>query len=144
VQRITVGFGRGDRDSDLLASIAQRAVRLDVPLRVGCFAVRPSTALRGSIEAGAEELVVTEWAEALRMDIGLAIVAAGLDPNLVDVVVASGGSWDEAVAGVEWGRGDLLTIGASTSAVSRFFLGSHASKIVRSSPVPVLVVGRSR
>ena len=33
-------------------------------------------------------------------------------------------------------------IGASSSPWSRFFLGSHAAKIVRHSPVPVLTVAR--
>jgi nucleotide-binding universal stress UspA family protein len=37
----------------------------------------------------------------------------------------------------------VLVVGSSTSPFSRFLLGSHASKIVRSSPVPVLVVPRS-
>ncbi len=143
VERITVGFGRADRDSDLLHAAAAEAEQLGVRLRVACFAVRPSTALRGSIETGAEGLVVAEWAESLRMDIGLAIMAAGLDPALVDILVAEGGTWGDAVAGIPWAVGDILAIGASTSAVSRFFLGSHASKIVRSSPVPVLIVGRS-
>lgn len=143
VKRVTVGFGRGDRDSDLLHGVAREAGQLGVPLRAACFAVRAPTALKGSIEGHAEQLVVGEWAEKLRMDIGLAVVGAGLDPTLVDIVVAEGGSWGEAVTAVAWAPGDLLAIGASTSAVSRFFLGSHASKIVRSSPVPVLIVGRA-
>ena len=38
----------------------------------------------------------------------------------------------------------ILAVGANSSAVSRFFLGSHASKIVRSAPVPVTLVPRRR
>jgi nucleotide-binding universal stress UspA family protein len=37
----------------------------------------------------------------------------------------------------------VLAVGTSSSAVSRFFLGSHASKIVRNAPVPVFLLPRS-
>lgn len=142
VARITVGFGRADRDSGLLTAAASRAQQWGAALRVVCFAVRPTATLRGTLAPDAEGLVIGQWAEQLRMDIGLAVVASGQDPKLVDTVIAEGGSWREALSSISWAAGDLLAIGASTSAVSRFFLGSHASKIVRSSPVPVLIVAR--
>jgi nucleotide-binding universal stress UspA family protein len=144
VERITVGFGRGDRDSDLLHVTAARAKQLGVPVRIACFAVRPSTALTGTTPPDAEDLVVAEWAENLRSDIGRIVVSAGLDPKLVPIVVAEGGSWPEVVSDIGWAPGDILAIGASTSGVSRLFLGSHASKIVRSAAAPVLIVARSR
>lgn len=143
IERITVGFGRGDRDSDLLRVQAAQTERLQIGLRVVCFAVRPSTELRGTISTDPEDLVVGEWADSVRRDIGLTLVADGIDPKVVEIVVVEGGSWREVVAGVDWGLGDVLAIGASTSPISRFFLGSHASKIVRNAPVPVIIVGRS-
>jgi nucleotide-binding universal stress UspA family protein len=141
--RVTVGFGRADSDSDLLGAAAVRADALGLRLRVACFAARPSTAQGGSIEQSVESLVVGEWADQLRSDIATSLTAAGHDPARVETVIGSGGSLGEAVGDVTWDPGDLLVIGASTSSVSRFFLGSHASKIVRSSPVPVLVLARS-
>ncbi|HEY0237235.1 MAG TPA: universal stress protein [Friedmanniella sp.] len=141
--RVTVGFGRADHDSGLLEAAARRAGDLGLRLRVVCFAVRPSTAAGGSIEQSADALVVEEWSERLRAEIGRSLRSAGHDPARVEVVVGSGGTLADAVRAVDWDPGDLLVIGASTSSVSRFFLGSHASKIVRSSPAPVLVLARS-
>jgi nucleotide-binding universal stress UspA family protein len=140
--RITVGFGRADHDSDLLDAAAVRADELGLRLRVACFAVRPPNAEGGSIEPSAETLVVEEWADQLRSDISRSLKSAGYSPARVETVIGPGETLGDAVRAVAWEPGDLLVIGASTSAVSRLFLGSHASKIVRSSPAPVLILGR--
>jgi nucleotide-binding universal stress UspA family protein len=113
-------------------------------LRVACFAVRPLTAAAGSIEPAAEDLVVREWADDLERDIRLALLTReGPVAARADVVVGRGGSWAEALADVPWGSGEVLAVGTSSSPVSRFFLGSHASKIVRNAPVPVFLMPRS-
>ena len=141
IARVTVGFGRADRDSTLLSSTAAVAARTGSRLRVACFAVRPATAAGGSIEAGAEDLVVKEWVRGLEVDIARAL---GPEPHEdVDVVVGQGAGWGEAIADVSWAEGDILAIGASSSPVSRFFLGSHATKIVRKAHVPVTLVPRA-
>src|SRR5947209_14319068 len=62
ISRITVAFGRADKDSDLLGTAAAAAAGMGATLRVACFAVRPLTAAAGSIEPSAEDLVVGEWA----------------------------------------------------------------------------------
>jgi nucleotide-binding universal stress UspA family protein len=143
LSRITVGFGRADHDSGLLATAVARADQFAIPLRVACFAVRPSTALLGSIELGAEDLVIDEWVDLVRAGIRSATVRAGADPAALEIVVGAGTDWEEAIATVPWTSTDLLAIGARTSAISRFLLGSHAAKIVKHSPVPVLTVARS-
>lgn len=136
IARVTVAYGRADRDSDLLASARSVADRIGATLRVACFAVRPPDARGGSIEPGAEDLVVAEWRRAVVAEIA-ETAGAGLE-----TVVGQGSTWGEAVADVSWADGDVLAVGASSSPVSRFFLGSHASKILRSSPVPVTLVPR--
>ena len=56
---------------------------------------------------------------------------------------ATGSSWEEAIDDVEWRDGDVLVVGSSSAApAARVFLGSRASRIIRHSPVPVLVVPR--
>ena len=137
VARVTVAYGRVDRNGDLLASARSAADRIGATLRVACFAVRPPDARGGSIERGAEDLVVAEWRRAVVAEIA-ETAGAGLE-----TVVGQGSSWAEAVADVSWTDGDVLAVGASSSPVSRFFLGSHASKILRSSPVPVTLVPRT-
>lgn len=57
VSRITVAFGRADKDSDLLLTVASVAEDIGAALRVACFAVRPMTVVVGSIEPEAEDLV---------------------------------------------------------------------------------------
>ena len=143
LSRITVGFGRSDRDSELLRAAIERATEFGIALRVACFAVRPSTFARGSIEVAADDLVVGEWAAQLRAEILYAASQAGADPATLEIVLGAGTSWDEAIASVPWTATDLLAIGAKTSAISRFVLGSHAAKIVKHSPVPVLTVARA-
>ena len=51
------------------------------------------------------------------------------------------GDWSEAIDAIDWIEGEILAIGTSPGgAVARVFLGSHGSKILRHSPVPVLVL----
>jgi len=60
-----------------------------------------------------------------------------------DVVlqVATGNGWDDALDAADWQGGDLLAIGTSPAGgIAPVFLGSHGSKILRDSPVPVLVL----
>ena len=60
-----------------------------------------------------------------------------------DVVLqaATGNGWDDAIDAADWLEGDLLGIGTSpVGGIARVFLGSRGSKILRHSPVPVLVL----
>ena len=66
-------------------------------------------------------------------------------PSGLESVVGRGESWAEAVEDVEWDDGDVLVVGSSAlGPVARVFLGSRASKIVRHSPVPVVVSRAAR
>ncbi len=86
-----------------------------------------------------------EWADHIERDIRKTLGAheTGSVATAIDFVVGQGGSWAEALADVSWGDHEVVVVGASSSVISRFFLGSHASKIVRSSPVPVLLMPRT-
>lgn len=143
--RVTAGFGPSDERSDLLQRSVALADNLGATLRVASFASRPATSYAGAIETSAEDLVVHQWAQQLERMVASAMPAAG-DGALatrVEVVVGQGSSWGDAIAAVPWGAGDLLVVGASSSAINAFLLGSHASKIVRNSPVPVYLMPRS-
>ena len=51
----------------------------------------------------------------------------------------------EAIEEISWQPGDVLLVGSSElGPVARVFLGSRATKILRHSPVPVVVVPRRR
>ena len=90
--------------------------------------------------------MIEQWAEEIE-----AAGRAALDrvehlpavPQGLEAVIGYGESWDEALEDVDWRDGDVLVVGSSSMGpVARVFLGSRASKIVRHSPVPVVVVPR--
>ena len=58
-------------------------------------------------------------------------------------VVAPASAAPIGAPALSWRDGEILAVGSSSSAISRFFLGSHASKIVRNSPVPVFLMPRT-
>ena len=65
---------------------------------------------------------------------------AGAD---VETVVATGRDWPEALGRLDWQDGDVLVVGSSpTGLLARVFIGTNATRIVRHSPVPAIVVPR--
>ena len=65
----------------------------------------------------------------------------GLTGGTVQLHIAEGADWSTAVASVDWAEGDVLVLGSSsTHRLAQVFLGSSASKIIRHSPVPVIIV----
>ena len=59
----------------------------------------------------------------------------------VELQVVTGNGWDEAIDAADWQDGDLLAIGTSPSGGSPGCSSdSRGSKILRHSPVPVLVL----
>jgi nucleotide-binding universal stress UspA family protein len=64
-------------------------------------------------------------------------------PTECEIALGRGENWEEALDDLEWDDGDVLVVGSSTiGPVARVFLGSRGAKIVRHSPVPVVVVPR--
>lgn len=153
--RMSVAFGRADHDSELLLRAARFARDLSTAMRVVCFAVRPMVAVNEATPLGAEQAVVDQWQQRIEHDVAAAasVVGSGDETDdgqagatrlleRVEVVLGEGTSWDAALRDIDWAVGDILVVGTSTGPFSRFFLGSHAAKIVRNSPVPVILVPR--
>jgi nucleotide-binding universal stress UspA family protein len=121
VERVTAAFGGAEGLVDAAAAVA---ASLGASLRIASFAVQ----VHAPHAAGRSERSVQQ----LEM-------AAGKAP----AVVGHGASWEEAIDDVEWRDGDVLVVGSSSAApAARVFLGSRASRIIRHSPVPVVVVPR--
>ncbi|ALO65896.1 universal stress protein UspA [Arthrobacter alpinus] len=73
----------------------------------------------------------------------LSAAAAKLPDNKVTVTLAHGRNIEEAIDGIGWKSGELVIVGSSRLAENRkIFLGSTANKILRSLPVPMVVVPR--
>lgn len=146
VTRVTVAFGGSEGADDLVASAAGFGAQLGASLRLASFAVRPRPPFTSGVGREGEEAMIEQWVE----EIGAAgraalekaggLEAASRQPELV---IGRGESWAEALEDVEWRNGDMLLVGSSsTGPIARVFLGSRSSKIVRDSPVPVVVFPR--
>ena len=113
--RVTVGFRDDDATWHLLQRVADICRRTGASLRLVTVALD-------------------------RPPMYTAAVSGGADLE-VETVLARGATWVEALDSVEWHSGDVLVVGSSsTHLLTQVFLGSSAAKIVRASPVPVVVV----
>jgi len=146
VARLTVAYGGTEQSDQVLAAARDIAGRLGASLRLASFAVQlspPDTAL---FRTEAAE-VASDWVKDIKAAAHRAF-QAGLEPGQVvpelEIVVGHGHDWSHALEDVEWRDGDILVVGSSDAApIARVFLGSHAAKIIRHSPVPVLVIPRA-
>ncbi|RYB94135.1 universal stress protein [Nocardioides oleivorans] len=142
VTRATCAF-RGDEQSRrTLAATAEVCARTGAALRVATFAVRGRTMYPPETGLRDEDMVMEAWIEQTNALQAEALATIGEPrPDDVRAVVADGRTWQSAMDRLDWQRGDLLVVGSSRAGLaSRLFLGPNATKILRASPVPVLVV----
>jgi nucleotide-binding universal stress UspA family protein len=144
VTRVTAAFGGSAED--LVVGAAGVAARVGASLRIASFAVRPHAPYTAGVGTEADDEMVADWARDIQ-----AAAHAVLDeiadlpevPRELDAVIGKGRSWDDALEDVEWEDGDVLVVGSSSMGpIAHVFLGSRSNKIVRHSPVPVVVVPR--
>jgi nucleotide-binding universal stress UspA family protein len=144
--RLTCSFAATEESADLLTATAQLSATLGCPLRIVTFGVRGRTMYPPEVGLHAEDQVLAQWREQVQT----AQEAALARLNDLDLLpgdatattsIATGGTWGEAMDEVEWEAGEVLVVGSSrVGRLARVFLGSAAIKIVRYSPVPVVVV----
>ncbi|MFI5694448.1 universal stress protein [Kribbella sp. NPDC051586] len=148
VSRVTAAFGGTGTAEDLVLAAASISADVDASLRIATFAVWARPAYTTRLGTDSEDLVTQEWRSEL--DKAVAATLAQVQdlpghPRTVETVIGSGTTWAEAIDEVGWEAGDVLVVGSSElGPVARVFLGSRATKILRHSPVPVLVVPRRR
>jgi nucleotide-binding universal stress UspA family protein len=145
--RITCAFSGDSEATRVVGPTAELARDTGVPLRLASFVVRGATMYPPEIGLRAEDDVVAELARGLSEALTAAVddaVAVGLPADRVDTELATAGSWREALDELHWQDGEVLTIGSSgpLGPIARVFLGSRATKIIRHSPVPILVLPR--
>ncbi|HEX5730980.1 universal stress protein [Microbacterium sp.] len=144
VTRITVAFRDDDASWSLLTRVAEISRRASAQLRVVTFLVRPSRRPVTSDVSHAETQVIDLWAvqaAAAQAEAQAHLNSMGLTDDSVHLHIAEGADWAAAVTSVDWVDGDVLVLGSSsTHRLAQVFLGSSASKIIRHSPVPVIIV----
>jgi nucleotide-binding universal stress UspA family protein len=146
VRRVTAAFGATDGADELVVAVAGVAARAKAALRVASFAVRPRTPLTAGIGSRAEDAVVREWTadvERAQRAVLEQVEKLPRQPSATEAAVGHGGDWAAAIEDIGWDDGDLLAVGSSTAGpLEHVFIGSRSSRIVRHSPVPVVVVPR--
>lgn len=143
ITRATCAF-RGDGASRrTLTKTAEICRDTHSALRVVTFGVRGRRMYPPTV-SGAEQMVLESWMTAGAQAQAEALAQLKADdglPKTVESTTAVGRSWPDAMDDLEWHREDLLVVGSSSArTLSQIFLGSSAAKIVRHSPVPVIVV----
>ncbi len=143
VSRVTAAVDGTSSSDAVLLKAARIAGRVGAGLRVVSFAVRPRTMFPPELGLHVEDGVLAAWREQAVARIRQSV--ARLDEQLeCDPVlhISEGTSWAGALDEPGWLPGEVLVIGSSNSEsrVRRVFLGSTATRIIRESPVPVIVV----
>jgi nucleotide-binding universal stress UspA family protein len=146
VTRVTAAFGGPDGADDLVVAAAGVAAQVGASLRIASFAVRPRPPYTAAVGREADHAMITQWVQDIEAASRATLERVGdlpAAPRELETVVGYGERWDEALEDIDWHDGDVLVVGSSSlGPVARVFLGSRASKIVRYSPVPVVVVPR--
>ena len=138
--RITCGYPGTPESTEVVRRVASLAERLEVPLRVITFAVRGRTMYPPEVGLHAEDSILAAW-ETQAAEMLADLRTGGVVGDDVLLQVVSGNDWGEALDDAEWQDGEILALGTSPrSELARVFLGTRGAKIMRFSPVPVLVL----
>lgn len=144
LSRITVGFRDDDASWSLLTRVAEIAQEGGTRMRVVTFLINPSSRPVTSAVSHAQTQVIDLWnlqAATAQNEAANHLKTLGVADRDVEFVIASGYDWESAVSSLEWTAGDVLVVGSSsTHRLAQVFIGSSATKILRVSPVPVIVV----
>src|SRR5919112_2025643 len=143
LRRVTCAFAGSSRSRTAFDASVQLSRRHDVPLRLTTLVVRDRQMYPSQVGYDAERLVAEQWRAQAEEGQNRALATLPEDVP-VEAGVVSGRDWEDALESLPWEEGEVLVVGSSRlGPVARVFLGSNSIKIVRSSPVPVLVIPRS-
>ena len=144
VTRVTVGFRDDDASWSLLTGVAEICRQTSAKLRVVTFVVAPRRRPVTARMAHAETQVIGLWtaqAAAAQSESEAHLIGMGFTAENLEMRLVEGADWRAAIDALDWHDGDVLAVGSSTThPMSRVFLGSSASKILRNAPVPVVIV----
>jgi nucleotide-binding universal stress UspA family protein len=140
--RITCAFSGSTQSRSAFDAAVQLSRQHAVPLRLTTFVVHDRQMYPSQVGYAAERLVAEQW-RAQALEAQEKALATLPDDIAVEAGVVSGRDWEDALDSLPWEEGEVLVVGSSRlGPVARVFLGSSSAKIVRSSPVPVVVIPR--
>lgn len=144
IGRVVLAVDPTRADVALTDQVGELAGWLGCPIDVVTFAVRSAT--RSAFTVFADQGVQEAWLASVG-EHHERIVARLREsrPTLAvtSTPAATGERWSQALESYPWNPGDLLVVGSSDHGVlARVFLGSTAARILRHSPVPVVLLPR--
>ncbi len=138
--RLTCAYSATPESVDVVRRCIETAERFGVPVRVLTFAVRGKTMYPPDVGLHAEDSILDAWTAQAR-DILENLRTDGIVGKDVVLQVVAGRTWAHALAAVDWEDGEILALGTRPRGdMARVFLGSRSAKIIRHSPVPVLML----
>lgn len=140
VSRVTFAHSGTPESVRAVGRMARLCSRCHVAMRVVSFAIRGRTMYPPEVGLHAEDTLLAALAGDLEQMLA-GLKAGGVVPADVATQVVTGNGWGEALDSTEWQDGELLAVGTTSRlSIKSVFLGSRGAKIIRYSPVPVLVL----
>jgi nucleotide-binding universal stress UspA family protein len=138
--RLTCAYAATPDSIEVVRRCSETAQRFGLPLRVMTFAVRGKTMYPPEVGLDVEDEILEAWASQARKILA-SLKTDGVVGEDVALEVVTGRGWEEALDKVDWQDGEILALGTRPrDEIRRVFLGSRSAKIIRESPVPVLVL----
>jgi nucleotide-binding universal stress UspA family protein len=142
LMRVTCAFSGSTQSRSAFDAAVQLSRRHHVPLRLTTFVVRDRQMFPSQVGYDAERLVAEQW-RAQAVEAQEKALSTVPDDVAVEASIIDGRDWEDALDSLPWEEGEVLVVGSSRlGPVARVFLGSSSTKIIRSSPVPVVVIPR--
>lgn len=144
VARLVVAVNASEKELAFARPVAALAAWLGCPVQLVAFSVRGG---RDALRAYMSQDVYDYWCsqvEDVHARMLEAITAA--EPSVVTTgsTITQGDGWGSAVEAFPWESSDLLVTGSSQyGPIASVFLGSTAARILRHSPVPIVLVPRA-
>ena len=146
ISRVTAAYSGSDTSGDLVLGAAAIAARAECAMRIASFHTQPRAYAEAGVGFDAEAPVVEKWESIIRdhtRELLGSIERFSTQPTSVGVAVGSGVNWQAALRAIPWQPNEVLVVGSSSlGLLARISLGSHAVKILRHAPVPVIMVPR--
>lgn len=138
--RITCGYPGTPESVDVVRRVTAIAERLNIAMRIVIFAVRGRTMYPPEVSLNAEDSILAAW-EQQAAELLAQLRTDGVVGDDVLLQVVAGNDWGQALDDAEWQEGEILALGTSPrGGIAQVFLGTRGTKIMRVSPVPVLVL----
>jgi len=138
VSRVTCAFAGTPDSAVVVREAAALAGRLGAELRVLTVGLRNPPMIPPEVGLDAEDEVLAQWRE--QMAVAQKQVLADLDVP-AEAQISVGDDLHAALVSAGWAETEVLALGSSAPGpLARVFLGSRATKFVKHSPVPVVLL----